>query len=302
MQDAFFDAMADVAAADPDLLLLAGWTEPHRIEQLHEAMPDRIYTIGASEATLVGMAAGLARTDHRVFLYAPAPAVTLRVCELLRNDLCQPGLAVTVVGADAGYAAGRDGFTAHATEDVAAMRALPGMTVIVPADSAEAGAAVRALAHHDGPAYLRLGAADEAVGGEAGTTFAIGRARQLREGHDVTLIGCGSLLRAVLEAADILQAGGVSARVLNMATVAPLDTDAILAACRETRALITIEEHSVTGGLGSAVADLLAGLPAHPPLRRLGLAPTLIDHAGSRTSLLAAQGLDGKGIAASARA
>lgn len=300
MQDAFFDALAEVAGADPDLVLLAGRYGQARLDQLQASLPDRVYAVGASEATLIGMATGLARTDHRVFVYAPAPAVTLRACELLRDDVCQASLPVTIVGVDAGYVASRNGFTGHATEDMAVMRALPGMTVIVPSNDAETAAAVHALSHHDGPAYLRLGAGAGSIE-EDREPFAIGRARLLRDGHDVTLIGCGGLLRAVLQAADILQAAGISARVLDMATVAPLDMDAIAAASRETRALVTIEEHSVAGGLGSAVADALATMPARPPLRILGLSTPLVDRAGSRDSLLAAQGLDADGIADAAK-
>jgi transketolase len=301
VRTAFFAALAEAAAADPDLVLLTGDLGFAAIEPFRKALPDRYFNVGVSEQAMIGTAAGLAMNEHRVFVYSIAPFVTLRVYEFLRNDVCYPRLPVVIVGVGGGYAYDSQGFTHHGTEDLALMRSLPGMTIVAPADPPEVRAAVKALARIDGPAYLRLGRAGEpALPGNA-STFALGRARVLREGHDATIFGCGSILGAALEAAAQLKAAGVSTRVVDMATIKPIDRGAIRDACQTTRALVSVEEHALVGGLGSAVADVLAELPVHPPLKKLGFDERLIDVAGDRNHLLASQGLSVKGIAGATR-
>ncbi len=284
MHAAFFKAVADVASADPEMVLLTGDADAAAADMLHVQMPDRVYHLGTSNATMVGIAAGLARTQHRVFVLAMAPVIDPDICELLRRDVCPAGLPVIIAGAYRSRHRIHD--RSREADDLAAVRTLPGMTILAPGDAAEVQAVVRALAVHDGPAYLCLDNFREVPGeDEEPVSFTIGRARVLREGRDVTLIGCGAILTAALEAAAELNTSGVRARVLDMASIAPLDADAIADACRETRALITIEEHSCAGGLGAAVADLLAGMPVHPPLKTLG-----------------SEELDGEGIARRTRA
>ena len=303
MRTAFFQALAEAAAADPDIVLIAGPEGLPAVEAFGTALPeDRFYGISGSDASVMGVAVGMAMNEHRVFVYSLAPFVTLHALEFLRNDVCPAQLPVVVAGVGAGYASGHQTFTHPALDDVAVMRALPGMTVIAPADPSEVHAAVRSLAKHDGPAYLRIADDGEPVFGNDAPPFAVGRARLLRDGRDVTMIGCGRILTAALDAAATLEKSGVSARVIDMATVAPVDADAIRNACRDTRALMTIEEHGTTGGLGAAVGEVLATMPTHPPLKKLGFQKALTARAGNREYLLAEDGLNGDGIVRQTRA
>jgi transketolase len=301
MRPAFFRALTRVAQADSRVLLITGDLGFMAVEPYQAAVPDQFHNAGVSETTMVGMAAGLAATGSRVFVYSIAPFVTLRVLEFIRNDVCQPHLPVTIVGVGAGYAYAQQAFTHHALEDIAVMRALPHMTVICPADPPEVEAAVDVLAHHDGPAYLRLGKAGEPALHTTPPAFQIGRAIEMRPGHDATIVACGSVLGLALAAADRLAIDRVNVRVLSMHTVKPLDADAIHRAMRETRALVTVEEHGVVGGLGSAVAELIAESSRRPGFRRVACHEGFIDFAADRDFLLARSGVTVDGISAAVR-
>lgn len=297
MRSAFFGAVTELARRDPRVMLLTGDLGFMAIERYREAVPLQFHNAGVSESNMVGMAAGLAMAGHHVFVYSIIPFITLRVSEFVRNDICYQGLPVTVVGVGAGYAYSNQGFTHHATEDLAIMRALPGLTVLAPADPPEVEACVELISRQAGPVYLRLGKAGEPRVHTEVPVVERGRALVLRKGTDATLMACGSIVAVALTAASKLAEQGVSAGVYSMVSVKPIDEPVIRHAAATARALATIEEHSIVGGLGSAVADVLASTRTHPPLLRFGFRETLVDRAGSHAHLLASHGVTADAIA-----
>ncbi len=222
--------------------------------------PERFFDMGIAEADMMGFAAGLAACGKKPFANSFAMFTAGRAWEQVRNSIAYPHLNVKCVGSHGGLSVGEDGATHQCIEDIALMSAIPGMMVVNPCDGPEMRKAVKALLDYDGPAYLRLGRMSvESVTDETpGYEFELGRAAMLRDGGDVTLIATGLMVQRALAAADILAAGGISARVLDVHTIKPLDTEAVLAAARETGCIVTSEEHNVVGGLGSAVASFLA--------------------------------------------
>ncbi len=231
--------------------------------------PERFFDMGIAEADMMGFAAGLAACGKKPFANSFAMFTAGRAWEQVRNSIAYPHLNVKCVGSHGGLSVGEDGATHQCIEDIALMSAIPGMMVVNPCDGPEMRKAVKALLDYDGPAYLRLGRMSvESVTDETpGYEFELGRAAMLRDGGDVTLIATGLMVQRALAAADILAAGGISARVLDVHTIKPLDTEAVLAAARETGCIVTSEEHNVVGGLGSAVASFLAEDPPVPVVR-----------------------------------
>jgi transketolase len=286
MRTAFIESLLEVAERDPRVWLLTADLGYSVLERFAGRFPDRYVNVGVAEQNLIGVAAGLARCGKVPFVYSIANFPTLRCYEQIRNDVCYHKGDVKVVAVGGGLAYGAQGYTHHGVEDLAVMRALPGMTVVAPADPVEARLATRALADCPGPCYLRLGKANEAVVHTTEPAFELGRACLVRQGCDLTLLSTGSMLKEAVAVADRLEGEGLTVRVLSLHTLKPLDEDAILAAARETPALITVEEHSVTGGLGSAVADVLAGSGLRMPrFRKFGL-PDEVSHAvGSQAYL-----------------
>jgi len=221
--------------------------------------PERFFNVGIAEANMVGIAAGLASCGYIPFVHSFAMFTAGRTYDQIRNSVAYPGLNVKVVGTHAGLTVGEDGATHQCIEDIALMRVIPGMTVVCPADGSETRAAVHAIAEYEGPVYLRLGRLPvDTVTDISGYRFELGKAVKLKEGHDATVIAMGMLVPEALKAADILAAQGIRVRVLNMHTVKPLDTEAVLAAAKETGLIVTAEEHNVYGGLGSAVSECLS--------------------------------------------
>jgi len=244
----------DVVAIDADLSVSTmGF-------QFGEKYPDRWFTVGVAEQNMVGMAAGFAAAGKTAFVASFAAFLPGRCFDQLRTSVAQPmgGLNVKAVASHGGVTVGEDGMSAQAIEDLALATALIPFDVIVPADFEEAKQAIVAVGKTTGPAYVRTGRPKLPVLYGSDYRFEIGKAHQLREGSDVTIIACGVMVDISLKAAEALAREGVSARVLNMATIKPLDREAVLAAARETGAIVTAEEHQTTGGLGSAVARVLA--------------------------------------------
>lgn len=268
------------------------------ISGLASEFPERAIEVGIAEQNGVGMAAGLALCGKVPFVHGMVPFVTMRSFEQVRTDIGYQHLNVKIVGAySGGLEQGPWGCTHHGVEDVALMRLVPGMTVVLPADAWEAEQAARALAALDGPAYIQLRGGELARAGER--SFQLGRASVLRPGGDVTIVACGALVGEALAAADMLVGKGVDARVLNMHTVKPLDRDAVLKAAAETRGLVTLEEHTIVGGLGGAVAEVLAEQPS-VPLRRLGLPDTFAKRTAGRAELLETYGMTARHAAEAA--
>jgi transketolase len=216
--------------------------------------------VGVAEQNLTGIAAGLAHSGKIVFTYSIANFPTLRCLEQIRNDVCSHRANVKIVAVGGGFAYGALGYTHHGLEDLGILRILPHMTVIAPGDPTETRLATRAVVHWPGACYLRIGKAGEPRLHTIEPPFQVGKAIMVRPGRDATLISTGAILKQTLAAAEQLAATGIEARVLSMHTLKPLDIDAIQRAARETAAIVTVEEHSVIGGLGSAVAEVLAEL------------------------------------------
>ena len=255
----------DIVALDADLSASTGGNK------LAAEFPDRWYTVGAAEANLISIAAGLAATGKTVFAASFAVFLPGHCYDQIRVQIAQQRMNVKLVASHGGVSVGEDGASAQAIEDLALMTALPGMNVVVPCDIVEAEAAMVAAAQDAEPWYIRVGRPKLPVVYAAGPRFELGRADLLREGSDVALLACGLLVEPALRAADALAAEGIEARVLNMASLKPLDEAAIIAAARETGAIVAAEEHNVIGGLGSAVARVLA-LHSPVPMEQVGVA------------------------------
>ena len=301
MRTAFFQALMQQAECDPNLHLIVGDLGFGVVEPFAKRFPNQYLNIGIAEQNMVGVAAGLALAGKTVFIYSIANFPTLRCFEQIRNDVCYHKASVKVVSVGGGLSYGSLGMSHHATEDLAVMRALPEMTVVAPGDPAEAQAATRALALKPGPAYLRLGRAGEEDAGSGAFPFTLGKATCLRPGNDLTLIAIGAMVPTALRVAERLHFAGLKAQVLSMHTLKPLDEEAVREAAAQTRAIVTIEEHSIIGGLGSAVAEVLAesGL-AGVAFRRCGLPSQFISEAGSQQYLKDRYGLSESKIVATA--
>ena len=297
MRTAFFRALLQAAERDERIHLVVGDLGFGVVETFCERFPNRYLNAGVAEQNMTGIAAGMALSGKIVFTYSIANFPTLRCLEQVRNDVCYHRANVKIVAVGGGFAYGALGMTHHAVEDLAILRALPEMTVVAPGDPIEASAATQAIACRPGPCYLRLGRAGEPVVHAAPIRFEIGKAIRLREGHDVTIISIGGMLATAMEVANALMVRGFEARVLSMHTLKPLDTEAIMAARRETRAVVTLEEHSVIGGLGSAVAEVLSESGDRGiPFKRLGIGTSFTTEIGSQEFLREKHGLSVKGV------
>jgi len=302
MRSAFFRALAGLAEHDERICLIVGDLGFGVVETFAQRFPDRFLNAGIAEQNMTGIAAGMALSGKIVFTYSIANFPILRCLEQVRNDVCYHNANVKIVAVGGGLAYGALGMTHHATEDLAILRALPRMVVVAPGDPAEAEAATRAVAAHAGPCYLRLGRAGEAEVHHGEIHFQLGKAIQVRDGNDLTLISTGGLLEMAVQAAESLRHAGLQARVLSMHTVKPLDSGAILAAARETGAVFTLEEHSVVGGLGGAVAELLAEASEGPIIfKKFGLPCAFSSVAGTQEYLRALHGLSAESLAIAIR-
>ena len=267
-----------------------------RSEEFRKVFPERYIDCGVAEANMVGIAAGLATCGHVPFVTNFAMFLAGRAFEQIRNSVGYPHLNVKFGASHGGISVGEDGATHQCNEDIALMRTIPGMVVINPADSVEAAAAVKAAYEHEGPVYMRFGRMAIPVFNDAETyDFQLGKGIILREGKDCTIIATGLCVSESLSAADILAEHGVDAQVINIHTIKPIDEALIISAAQKTKRIFTVEEHSVIGGLGSAVADVLSeNCPTK--LTKLGIKDKY-GHSGSAKALLHEAGLDAEGIA-----
>ena len=266
-----------------------------------KAHPDRFFNMGIAEANMTGVAAGLAACGKKPFTNTFAMFAAGRAWEQVRNAVAYPRLNVKVVGSHGGLSVGEDGATHQCCEDYAVMRAISQMMVVSPCDGPEMRQAVKALLDYDGPAYLRLGrlAVESVTDSIEGYHFELGKGVTLKDGGDVTIIATGMMVQMAMKAADILQAEGVDARVIDMHTIKPLDGELVLKAALETRAIVTSEEHNVMGGLGAAVAEFLSEHCPVPVVRH-GV-NDMFGRSGKAEKVLEAYGLTPEGIADKAR-
>jgi len=291
------EVLAELAETNPDVVLLSQDFGP--VGSFTARFPERHFDLGITEQNLVGVAAGLAHAGLLPFVLAMAPFLSMRAFEQIRTDCAYNRNNVKFLAPFAGLEAGAWGATHHAIEDIALLRAIPGMTVLSPADPDEAVRAVRAAAAVDGPVYIRIGGLMPIDGYDA--PFRIGEAVTLRDGDDLTIVATGPCVAAALAAHDALRADGIGARVVNVHTIKPLDRDVITAAARETERVLTVEEHSVIGGLGGAVAEMLSAIGVGR-LERLGIRDVFCTEVCPYPDLLRLHGLDATGIETAARA
>ena len=280
----------DIVVMDADL---AAATKTGMFKKAH---PDRFFNAGIAEGNMMSIAAGLASCGKTVFASSFAMFAAGRAFEQIRNSIAYPHLNVKIAASHAGISVGEDGATHQCCEDIGVMRTIPGMVIINPADAPEAKAAVRAAANYDGPVYLRLGRLAVPVFNDEDVDFEIGKGKVMREGTDVTIIATGLEVNEAMIAAETLAAEGISARVVNMATIKPIDKDIILQAAAETGAIVTAEEHNIIGGLGSAVAEVLCESGKPVPMLRVGVEDTF-GRSGPALELLDLYGLTAPHIA-----
>ncbi len=299
-RDAYGKALVALGARNKDVVVLdADLSKSTKTAKFGETYPERFFQMGIAEQDLMSTAAGLATVGKIPFASTFAIFATGRAFEQIRNSIAYPHLNVKVAATHAGITVGEDGGSHQSIEDIALMRVLPGMTVIVPADGPEAEQAVYAAAEHDGPVYLRFGRGGVPVIHGADYQFKIGKAEVLRDGGDVAIIACGVMVEAALAAADMLAAEGIAARVINMATVKPLDEGAVKAAATQVGAIVTAEEHSVIGGLGAAVAEYVVG-NCPVPVEMVGV-QDVFGQSGNPAELLKEYGLTAADIVAAAK-
>lgn len=298
-RNAFAETLEALAARDDRIVVLCNDSvSSSKLVNFAELYPGRLFNVGIAEQAMVGIAAGMANAGKIPFVAGPGCFLTGRAMEQIKNDLAYTNSNVKLAAVSTGLAYGPLGATHHSIEDLAWMRAIANMTVIVPADPVETAQAVEVAAATEGPMYLRISRLGVPVVHSSDYQFRIGKAARLREGADVTLIACGILVPRALDAAARLAGQGIQARVLNLATIRPIDRDAIVAAAVETGAIVTAEEHTVYGGLGSAVAEVVT--QTRPvPMRILGV-PGVFAPTGSAEFLLEHFGLTAEGIAQAA--
>ncbi|MCR4869448.1 MAG: transketolase family protein [Lachnospiraceae bacterium] len=297
-RESYGNALVELGKENENLVVLdADLAEATKTNIFKKAFPERHIDVGIQEANLVGVAAGLASTGKVPFCSTFAMFAAGRAYEQVRNSVGYPHLNVKIGATHAGISVGEDGATHQCVEDLALMRAIPGMTVINPADDVEARAAVRAAYEYDGPVYLRFGRlAVPVINDREDYKFEIGKGYVIEEGTDVTIIATGLEVNESLEAAKILKEQGISAEVVNIHTIKPIDKELIIKEAKKTGKIVTVEEHSVIGGLGSAVAEVLSeNCPT--PLKRIGVYD-VFGESGPAVDLLHKYQLDGEGIAA----
>jgi transketolase len=302
VRDAFIRSLLSIAQHDARIVLLTGDLGFAVFDEYARVLPRQFLNVGVAEQNMAAIATGLALEGNIAFTYSIGNFPTLRCLEQLRNDACYHRANVKTVAIGGGFSYGNLGFSHHATEDLAILRALPGMKVVAPGDLWETEQATRALASTDGCAYLRLDKSSAGRTERPGEIFRIGKARQLRDGDALTLVGCGGILAEMLAAADELAASGIVCRVLSHHTLTPVDGEALCEAVAQTGGLLTVEEHCVAGGLGSAVAEFCLEQGVRPrTFRRLGLRDEFATVVGSQAYLRRVHGMDRVAIVAAVR-
>ncbi|MHB1341551.1 MAG: transketolase family protein [Coriobacteriia bacterium] len=299
-REAYGATLVELASEGVDVVVVeADLSKSTTTATFEKAYPERFFNAGIAEQNMIGTAAGLAVGGKVAFTGSFAVFVTGRAYDQVRNTVCYAGLNVKLAPTHAGITVGPDGGSHQMVEDIALMRVLPGMRVLVPADANAAAAALRVAAATPGPFYIRLGRAAVPLIYDADFSFELGRANVLREGTDVTIAACGVMVERALAAADMLSSEGVRAEVIDVATIKPLDVATLVASARKTGAVVTAEEHSIIGGLGSAVAEMLCE-NAPVPLRRVGVRDTF-GTSGDPEELMVYFGLTAGDIARAAR-
>jgi len=299
-REAYGNALAKIGKENSNIIVLdADLSKSTKTDTFKKECPERFFNVGIAEQNLISVGAGLAAAGKIPFVSSFAMFATGRAFEQIRNAVCYPKLNVKVCATHAGITVGEDGATHQSLEDIACMCVLPNMTVIVPADEKETESVIQWAADYNGPVYVRLGRAgvDDVTADDY--TFVPGKSNQLKDGSDVTIIACGALVGPAVEASKQLEAEGISARVINMASIKPIDSEAIIKAAKETGAIVTAEEHNVLGGLGSAVSEVVvANKPV--PMEFVGVQDTF-GESGTPKELMEKYGLTANDIVMAAK-
>lgn len=295
-REGYGKALVECGAKYPNLVVLdADLAASTKTGMFQKEYPDRFFDCGIAEANMIGLAAGLAAAGKVVFASSFAMFATGRAYEQIRNSVGYPGLNVKIGASHAGITVGEDGASHQCNEDIALMRGIPGMVVINPSDYIEAMEAVKAAIEHQGPVYLRFGRANvPVINDRPDYRFELGKGQVLQEGSDVTIIATGLMVNSSLEAAERLAQDGIRAEIINIHTIKPLDENLVVASAKKTGKVVTVEEHSVIGGLGSAVCETLSS-KAPTPVCRIGM-QDVYGESGSAEALLAKYRLDGMGV------
>lgn len=296
-RDAYGEILVELGKKNPRIVVLdADLSKSTKTASFKEAFPERFFNMGVAEADMMGTAAGFAAAGMIPFASTFAVFATGRAYDQLRNSIAYPALNVKIVATHAGITVGEDGGSHQSIEDIAIMRVMPNMTVIVPADGPETKNAVKAAVELDGPVYIRLGRSGVPVLSSEEEPFILGKGKILRNGSDISIIAVGIMVSKALEAAQALSQQGIEARVINLPTIKPLDQDIIIQAARETGGIVTAEEHSIIGGLGGAVSEVTAeNCPV--PVKRVGVRDTF-GESGLPELLLEKYGLTSENIVA----
>lgn len=298
MRNAFAAEITQLAAEDSRLVLLTGDIGNRLFDAYKDRFPGRFFNCGVAEANMMSVAAGMALSGLRPITYTITPFTTTRCLEQIRVDVCYHNVPVIIVGVGAGLSYAANGGTHHSCEDIAFLRVLPHMTVICPGDSWEVRAALRAALQQDAPVYIRLGKKGEPVVHDGMPAFRIGKAIIMRPGSDVCVLSTGNLLPVSLAAADELAREGIAAQVVSFHTVKPLDEYLLSEVFKTFPVVLTVEEHSILGGLGGSVAEWLADqAPVRGRLRRIGTADTFLHEAGEQEYARERFGLTAENIA-----
>ena len=294
-RESYGNALVELAKEHDNVVVLdADLAAATKTGIFKKANPDKFFDCGIAEANMMGIAAGLSTTGKVPFASTFAMFAAGRAYEQIRNEIGYPHLNVKIGATHAGISVGEDGATHQCNEDIALMRTIPGMTVINPCDDVEARAAVKAAYEIDGPVYLRFGRLAAPVLNKEDYKFEVGKGVTMREGKDLTIVATGLMVSSALEAAEKLAQDGIEATVINIHTIKPLDEDLIVESAKTTGKVVTVEEHSVIGGLGSAVCDCLSA-KCSTPVTKIGV-QDVYGHSGPAVELLKEFGLDGEGV------
>jgi transketolase len=287
----FFSDLVAAAQADSNIVLIVGDLGFGVINEFVDKVPRQFVNAGVAEQNMTGMAAGMALAGAKVFTYSIANFPTLRCLEQIRNDVAYHGADVVVVAVGGGLAYGALGMSHHATEDLAILRSIPGLAVAAPGDPEETSVILEDLIAHGGPAYLRLGKAGERTVHQQRPSFERGKIVALAAGSDVALLSIGAMLPTAVDASEALEAAGVSVTVASVPWLAPFDAEAVIALATSHRLVVTVEEHSVSGGLGGAAAEVMAECEDAAPLLRIGVPHRFSSVVGDQDYLRAEHGL-----------
>ena len=291
MKSAFIEALEKLASIDNRIFLLTGDLGFKTFDKFRNSFPDRFINIGVAESNMIGIAAGLALSGKNVYCYSIIPFLTMRCLERIRVDLCYHNLNVKLVGAGGGLVYGLEGMTHHAIEDIAIMRTLPNMTVVAPEDPLEVKAVINESLTYKGPLYIRLGREGETCVHNSCPEFKIGKGIILRKGSDISIIATGTMLCAAKSASERLINEGLDVTLIGMHTIKPLDRDIIEYCAKNSKAIFTLEEHSIIGGLGSAVSEILIELDYRKPFRKIALPDKYCSYIGRQEYLHKKHGL-----------